>query len=291
MKSVSQEEAVRAMPPAHVEHARFWRDMRFHDMECMKATFITHRFETHSHDSFSIGAIEEGCQFGMIGGEGEHTGPGSLYLINPGEPHDGRPGGRDGYRYRMVYPDMAVFGDMMEELTGRVFHGTPSFGRQLVRDGQLSSAFLNAHTRLEDGSSALQGEETMFTVLCAMFMRHGHSVAVSAVGREPVGVRRARDYIFDHFSEEITLNALADVSGLSRAHLIRAFRKYYFITPHAFQTDLRVRHARHLLRDERSFGDMTLADVALACGFADQAHLTRHFKARTGVTPAKFRIG
>lgn len=286
MQSVSQEEAVRAIPPARVEHARFWRDRRFHSMECMKATFITHEFETHSHDSFSIGAIEEGCQLGMIRGESEHTGPGSLYLINPGEPHDGRPGGMEGYRYRMVYPDAVVFRDMLEEITGRVVHGTPSFGRQLVRDGQLAAAFLNAHARLEDGSSALQGEETMFTVLCTIFMRHGCASAMPSVGREPVGVCRARDYIASHFSEDISLNDLAGVSGLSRAHLIRAFRRHFFITPHAYQTDLRVRHARRLLRA----GDMPL-DVALACGFADQAHLTRHFKARTGVTPARFREG
>ena len=79
---------------------------------------------------------------------------------------------------------------------------------------------------------------------------------------------------------------MAEVAGLSRAHLIRAFRREFFITPHAFQTDMRVRHARRLLRD-----GATPSDTALECGFADQAHMTRHFKARSGVTPAAFRKG
>ena len=85
---------------------------------------------------------------------------------------------------------------------------------------------------------------------------------------------------------EIGLEELTDISGLSRAHLIRSFRKEYFITPHAFQTDIRIRQARRMLRS-----GMSPADTALNCGFADQAHFTRHFKARTGVTPAAFRNG
>ncbi len=99
-------------------------------------------------------------------------------------------------------------------------------------------------------------------------------------------MRRVRDYITAHFEEEIGLETLAKVAGLSRAHMIRAFRKQYFITPHAFQTDMRIRHARYLLRT-----GATPSDTAAACGFADQAHMTRQFKARTGLTPAVFRAG
>ena len=49
---------------------------------------------------------------------------------------------------------------------------------------------------------------------------------------------------------------------------------------------MRIRHARHLLRS-----GATPSDTAAACGFADQAHMTRQFKARTGLTPAVFRAG
>lgn len=284
MHSVSQEQATQAMPTDRVERTRFWRDSRFLGMECMTATFITHEFQPHSHDTFSIGAIEAGCQVAMIRGMREHTGPGALYLINPGETHDGQPGAEEGYRYRMVYPDTQVFIEILEDTTGRAVHGTPGFSRQLLTDPQLAAAFNRAHAKLEDGTSALESEESMYTVLAAMFARHGASIVQPRDYREPDGVRRARDHIAARFDAEIGLEELARVSGLSRAHLIRAFRKHYFITPHAYQTDLRIRHARRLLRAGGS-----PSDVALACGFADQAHLTRHFKARTGLTPAKFR--
>ncbi len=287
MHSVSQQEAAEANPVSRQEQTRFWRDGRFRDMECLSASFITHEFSPHSHDTFSIGAIEVGCQVASIRGMREHTGQGTLYLINPGEIHDGQPGTPGGYRYRMIYPEVALLTDIIEDVTGRAFNGTPSFGQQLLTDPDLARAFNLAHRRIESGEVAgLEGEESMYCVLATMFARHGSDIIRAPDHREPLAMRRVRDYITTHFDEEIGLEALAKVAGLSRAHMIRAFRKQYFITPHAFQTDMRIRHARHLLRS-----GATPSDTALACGFADQAHMTRQFKARTGLTPAVFRAG
>ncbi|MCV3765471.1 AraC family transcriptional regulator [Rhizobium sp. TRM95796] len=286
MHNISQRQASDAMPTDKSEHARFWRDARFRDMECMRATFITHEFSPHSHDTFSIGSIEAGCQMAMIRGAREMTGPGALYLINPGETHDGQPGAEDGYRYRMIYPDTQVFTEILEDVSGKVLHGAPSFQRQLISDPHLAERFCRAHRAIEEGASALEGEESMYTVLLEIFSRHGAQIVAPPDRAEPLGVRRARDYIDAHYEEEISLDLLARIVGLSRAHLIRAFRKHYFITPHAYQTDLRIRRARRLLRRGAA-----PSETAMLCGFADQAHLTRHFKARTGVTPAVFRAG
>lgn len=285
MHNVSQQQAAEVTPVSRTERTRFWRDQRFRNMECLSASFITHEFSPHSHDTFSIGAIETGCQVAMIRGAREHTGPGALYLINPGEVHDGQPGAPEGYRYRMIYPDRELLVEIIEDMTGRAFNGSPSFSKQLLTDAPIAAAFNRAHRAVEEGA-ALEGEEGMYGVLATMFARHGSAIIHSPDYNEPLAMRRVREYISQHFDEDIGLETLAAVARLSRAHMIRAFRKQYFITPHAYQTDLRVRHARRLLR-----GGATPADTALACGFADQAHLTRQFKARTGLTPAVFRAG
>ena len=273
------------MPLANVESARFWRDSRFRDMECLSATFLTHEYAPHAHDTFSIGAIESGSQIATLSGRREETGPGDLYLIDPGVIHDGTPGG-EGYRYRMIYPDMKLFIDILEDVTGKAFHATPSFSGWLPRDPQLANAFHAAHRTLEGGAGALESDESMFTVLAAIFARHGSTIVVPVDTQERSAVARAREYLIENFDSDVGLEELAEVAGLSRAHLIRAFRKEYHITPHAFLTDRRVQVARRLLRQGRM-----PADIALECGFADQAHFTRHFKARTGVTPGQFRTG
>jgi AraC-like DNA-binding protein/uncharacterized protein YjlB len=285
MHSVSQRQAAEAMPLAKVETARFWRDPRFRDMECLSASFLTHEYAPHAHDTFSIGAIEAGSQIATLAGRREETGPGDLYLIDPGVVHDGAPGG-DGYRYRMIYPDTKLFVEILEDVTGKAFHATPSFPSQLPRDPEMANAFHAAHRTLESGAGALESDESMFCVLAALFARHGSAVVVPVDTQERTAVARARDCLVENFDSDIGLEELAAVAGLSRAHLIRAFRKEYHITPHAVLTDRRVREARKLLRQGKA-----PAEVALACGFADQAHFTRHFKARTGVTPGQFRAG
>lgn len=186
----------------------------------------------------------------------------------------------------MVYPDTKLFIDVLEDVTGKAFNATPSFGGQLPCDPQLAGAFHGAHRAMEEGAGALESEEGMFRVLAALFERYGSAVIAPVDTKERSAVGRARDYLMDNFETDIGLEELAKVAGLSRAHLIRAFRREYHITPHAFLTDKRVLEARKLLRAGRA-----PADVAFECGFADQAHFTRHFKARTGVTPGQFRAG
>jgi AraC-like DNA-binding protein len=286
MENVSQAEATEAIPVTEREKTSFWRARRFRDMECMAATFVTHEFAPHAHETFSIGAIEAGCQISTIRGERAFTGPGAIYLLNPGEIHDGAPGVENGYRYRMIYPDIELLSGILEDVTGRTVQGTPSFSRQLLIDQELAFDFSRAHRLVQEGADQLLAEEAMYGVLARMFGRYGSIILSPQAQVGGTGVGRARDYIAANFSSEIGLEELAGVAGLSRAHLIRAFRREFFITPHAFQTDMRVRHARRLLRDGATPGN-----TAAECGFADQAHLTRHFKARTGVTPAAFRKG
>ncbi len=273
------------MPLAKVESARFWRDSRFRDMECLSASFLTHEYAPHAHDTFSIGAIESGSQIATLSGRREETGPGDLYLIDPGVVHDGAPGG-EGYRYRMIYPDTKLFIDILEDVTGKAFNATPSFARALPRDPQFARAFHTAHRTLESGAGALESDESMFSVLAAIFARYGSTIVLPVDTKERSAVARARDCLIENFDSDVGLEELATVAGLSRAHLIRAFRREYHITPHAFLTDRRVLVARRLLREGRM-----PADVAVQCGFADQAHFTRHFKSRTGVTPGQFRVG
>ena len=73
---------------------------------------------------------------------------------------------------------------------------------------------------------------------------------------------------------------LARAAGLSRVHVSRAFARQFGMPPHAYLNALRLRHARQAL-----LAGQSLADVAAACGFADQSHFTRRFKGSLGVTP------
>jgi AraC-like DNA-binding protein len=93
-----------------------------------------------------------------------------------------------------------------------------------------------------------------------------------------------RDYLEAHLDQDADLASLAGLADLSRSHFIRAFSKETGLTPHAYLVDRRFRAASRLLGKGEAPGD-----VAAACGFFDQSHLNRVFKARMGVTPGAYR--
>ncbi|KLN56141.1 transcriptional activator NphR [Variovorax paradoxus] len=96
---------------------------------------------------------------------------------------------------------------------------------------------------------------------------------------------RAKEMLRSKIEGSISITEIADACGLSRSYFIHAFRETTGYTPHQWLIAQRLEHARALLTDF----DMPLADVAAACGFADQSHFTRVFAQHSGAPPGIWR--
>ncbi len=92
------------------------------------------------------------------------------------------------------------------------------------------------------------------------------------------------EHVEVHVGEIRTLDELAEVAGLSRFHFARRFRDETGEPPWAFVRRKRAEHARRLLEEGHA-----PAEVAFEAGYADQAHLTRDLRERTGRTPGALR--
>lgn len=97
--------------------------------------------------------------------------------------------------------------------------------------------------------------------------------------------RLAKDVIETCLAEGIGLAELAGICGLRTSQFAHAFKRSTGIAPYQWLTLRRISQAKDLLRNRAN----SLADVALACGFADQAHFTRVFTRGTGMTPGAWR--
>lgn len=101
----------------------------------------------------------------------------------------------------------------------------------------------------------------------------------------PSRMRRLEEFIESHLHESITIEQMANVVDLGVWTFTKHFKSSTGRSPHEFVLDRRVERARRLL----SQGLMAIKEVACACGFADQAHMTRVFRARLGTTPSRLK--
>jgi AraC-like DNA-binding protein len=96
---------------------------------------------------------------------------------------------------------------------------------------------------------------------------------------------KVREYIDRHITDRVLAADLGALVGLSETHFMRSFKRAFGLPPHAFVLRRRLElAARYMLET-----DSPLSDIALQCGFTDQAHLGNRFREATGLSPAAWR--
>lgn len=252
----------------------------------MRAHFTDHAFERHSHDCFALGVTTHGIQRFRCKGARHDSHPGDFVLFNPDEDHDGSRGGADSFRYTIWYVPADLVGSCFDRGAGVT--GRPYFASPHATDPALARAFLRvSDSLLAAPSESLRAQALSRALLGRMLARHGERPRADidpprAVA--PAQLLRVKDYIRAHFQRDVTIDELATVAGLSRAHLTRAFSAGFHVPPHVYLNAVRIGHAQTLMRS-----GMPLAQVAVECGYADQSHFSRRFKGSVGVAPAGWR--
>ena len=124
-------------------------------------------------------------------------------------------------------------------------------------------------------------------ILRSELQRHEAASKVDAGPGELAGwqVQRLRAYIDSHLGETIQVKDLGGIVRRSTAHFCRTFKRTFGQTPHAYITARRLERAKSLMLESEE----QLSVIALACGFTDQAHLSKLFRQHTGETPGAWR--
>jgi len=91
------------------------------------------------------------------------------------------------------------------------------------------------------------------------------------------------EYIDLHYAQNITLNQLSELTGLSKYHLLRLFTRQKGISPYRYLETIRINNAKKLLEQ-----GIPPIEVASQTGFSDQSHFTNFFKRMIGLTPKQY---
>ena len=267
------------------ETARYWQHAAVPGVDLLRARFLTHRYNRHAHETYTLGLIEAGVEEFEHGGSLLRAGRGAVVLLNPEVVHTGQAAGPAGWAYRVLYPAVEVVTGVAAELGWPP--GTPSFPQTVTHDAGSARMLLAAHVAAERGDR-LASSGLLSAGLAGLLRAHarpGARPGDRAAGRRaPGAVAAASELLADRLTDPPSLDDLALATGMSPFALLRAFRAQTGLPPHAYLNQLRVRRARRMLDD-----GLAPAVVAAEAGFADQAHLTRHFKRVVGVPPGAYQ--
>ena len=158
-----------------------------------------------------------------------------------------------------------------------------------LRDPLIQQLTLTLLAELQHGN--LQGDlytDSLFNTLCHHLLKR-YSTSVITIdenddGLPPFLLRRLDEYIQANLSRNIALADIAEVVNLSTSHLTKLFKQSKGISLYQYVIHCRIKRAKQLLKRKT-----TIAEVATEVGFADQSHLTYHFKRHVGVTPKAFK--
>jgi len=257
------------------DRAAFRRPAHRAGIELYQAHIVRHAFEPHTHDAYGLGAIESGVERFRYRGSEHLAPPDTLVLMSPDELHTGRAETEQGWRYRMAYIDTDVLAALSGDEGWWFADAVGHDAAQARQVGRLLQALWTCNDSLAFDSRLSQLIDAL---------RPAARIGRAARPHAAQHFSAVIDFMQARLADTLTLEMLAGVAGLSPFHFLREFKRAHDATPQQMLMALRLFDAK-----QRLAAGEAPASVAAAAGLTDQAHLTRAFVRRYGVTPGRYQ--
>lgn len=260
---------------------RFYSDPKMPFVECRHTVHSVAFFKPHLHRAFSVGAAEEGEVVFHIEGKDISLSFDELALINPDTIHSCNPLHNSSRSFYMMHLELDWCLKIQQSLwCNDAFIPIDCL---TLKDPDTYALYVDTLNCLINPENRLLMKEHMVATLVGTIFARCCSPVVP-VSQSPQGVAELKLWLQENLELELTVDGFARERGLNSYTLLRNFRTVYGITPHAFRMNCRIDHGRKLLQK-----GVDIADAAVQCGFFDQSHFHRYFKAMTSVTPNKYK--
>ena len=247
----------------------------------------------HCHDFYEVNLIWSGSMHYRVGSRSCHLTNGDILLLSPGQEHQPEPEAEQGPCERVVLWIGDVFLNQFRSLgfdpTACFEESQPGGGSCLrfdddatMRIGELLDRCLRESTA-EDFGSAMMADTTAIQAMILINRLYRKLVQDRRRGRSGSLVNSVLEYINNHFSEELTLDSLANRFFISKYHLSREFGRVVGVPVHRYITQKRLVVAKQLLSEGRPS-----SMVYQHCGFGDYSNFYRAFRGEYGISPKAY---
>ena len=238
-------------------------------------------YAEHFHHTFSLGVMLQGQTRFACAGEEFFAGQGDIILIEPEQVHSCNPAGAKGRSYHMLYLDT----DWCLHQAGAAFANAQSMRvrQRIVRDAGVFAGLLQAIAAISAGQQS--DGDTLGALVGDLVRVYCSPVSEAAPGgRLTENMAAARTRLAAQGEHPAKIADLARMAGMGREGFIRSFQRATGLSPGMYGQCARLEEGRRLLRQ-----GATIAEAALATGYADQSHFHRMFVKYCSATPRQYR--
>lgn len=269
----------------------FWSDSKMPYVETRRACQSRTCYKSHSHPTFSIGAVDVGTSlFSSSFAENQKIQAGSLVVIPAHVEHSCNPLPNQAWSYQMMHLDAEWLTQLTQELRqdttvdlNLIFSETPQFKPNIFNKSNIYESFTLMNRMLFDPKqSILEKEQQLIKFLTDILLVNFDWEKIEISDYYQKFLPQFIECLDSDF-ENLSLQMLSERIGISRFTLIRLFKHYFGQTPHAYQLNKKINYARKLLKE-----GYDIAQLAYELEFTDQSHFHRVFKQHTGVTPKQY---
>jgi len=240
----------------------------------IKGTGIINEFPIHNHKPLCIGIILSGARTMSFGTDTFSYKKNDIFIINPEQVHTCESPDNTPQSYLVLTIDTAAV-----QITNCI-----SFRNRIARCDGIYRNFTRLVSAIESDAPLLEKESLIHSFLeVILSLYSSDTIHEKITVSQRSAVNRAREYLEINLTDKISMGELSEVTGLSRFHFNRVFRKVTGLSPYAYHLHVRIEHAKHMLTAGKP-----IVEAALDSGFSDQGHFSRYFRKIVGVTPGIF---
>lgn len=242
-------------------------------------------YAPHSHQQWSVGAILAGQSEFLCADRLHYVEQGALVVMNPDQVHACNPRQGSPWAYYMMHLDKDWLADILQQAGVR----TSALWRDTKVDTLCETALFDGFVVLAEllmsaQYSSAEKEQKLKAYLTRLFLQLDQQNQNSEELLPANPLYQVAAYLSKHCEEDRAIESISAEFGYSAGYLVRAFKRHFNMTPHAYRLNRRVQLGQQALKQGEA-----ISAVAQTTGFSDQAHFQRVFKQRVAATPDQYR--